>query len=157
MIHLLKLIYDRIVIITSKLFESGDLTSLAGYPNSKLANVYFGIELAKRTKNSGVNVYMVCPGFAYTGLFRNVKRSWYFYIFFLPIALLILRSANQVINIFIPYTYFCNEYFHYIYYLYLYFSHRLHKLYYIVQLSLPYLMKVVIFTVIVNPMYQKRN
>ncbi|XP_060817976.1 retinol dehydrogenase 11-like isoform X2 [Bombus pascuorum] len=101
---------SRIVIVTSKLFESGtiDFSNLNGekglvvkgrmnpaYCNSKLANTYFGIELAKQTKNSGINVYMVCPGFTYTGLFRNVKRSWFHYIIFSPVALLFLRTANQ--------------------------------------------------------------
>ncbi|KAF3420646.1 hypothetical protein E2986_02250 [Frieseomelitta varia] len=108
---------SRIIIVTSKLFESGiiDFSNLNGekglvvkgrmnpaYCNSKLANTYFGIELAKRTENSGVNVYMVCPGFTYTGLFRNVKRSWFHYIIFSPVALLFLRTANQV-AIFIHY------------------------------------------------------
>lgn len=101
----------RIVIVTSKLLESGviDFSNLngekglpvkgrmnPGYCNSKLANAYFAAELAKRMKNSGVNVYMVCPGFTYTGLFRNVKRSWFHYIIFSPIALMFLRTANQV-------------------------------------------------------------
>ena len=101
---------SRIVIVTSKLFESGaiDFSNLNGekglvvkgrmnpaYCNSKLANTYFGMELAKRTENSGVNIYMVCPGFTYTGLFRNVKRSWFHYIIFSPVALLFLRTANQ--------------------------------------------------------------
>lgn len=66
------------------------------YCNSKLANAYFGIELAKRLKDTGVCVYSVCPGFTYTGLFRHVKRSWLHYIIFSPIALLYLRTANQV-------------------------------------------------------------
>lgn len=101
---------SRIVIVTSKLLESGtiDFSNLnaekglqkkgrmnPGYCNSKLANLYFGKELSKRIENSGVNVYMVCPGFTYTGLFRNVKRSWFHYILFAPIALLFLRTANQ--------------------------------------------------------------
>lgn len=101
----------RIVIVTSKLLESGtiDFSNLnaekglkakgrmnPGYCNSKLANAYFAKELAKRTENTGVNVYMVCPGFTYTGLFRNVKRSWFHYILFSPIALLFLRTAYQV-------------------------------------------------------------
>ncbi|XP_078048610.1 retinol dehydrogenase 12 [Augochlora pura] len=101
---------SRIVIVTSKLFEHGkiDFPSLNGekeltikgrmnpaYYNSKLANTYFGMELAKRIKNSGTNVYMVCPGFTYTGLFRNVKRSWFHYIIFSPIAFMFLRTANQ--------------------------------------------------------------
>ncbi|XP_076636597.1 retinol dehydrogenase 12 [Colletes latitarsis] len=108
--HLKKNAPSRIVIVTSKLFEFGeiDFSNLNGekevtikgrmnpaYCNSKLANTYFGIELAERTENSGVNVYMVCPGFTYTGLFRNVKRSWFHYIMFSPVALLFLRTANQ--------------------------------------------------------------
>ncbi|XP_017880477.1 retinol dehydrogenase 11-like, partial [Ceratina calcarata] len=108
--HLKQNAPSRIVIVTSKLFESGviDFSNLNGekgltikgrmnpaYCNSKLANTYFGIELAKRLENTGVNVYMVCPGFTYTGLFRNVKRSWFHYIMFSPVALLFLRTANQ--------------------------------------------------------------
>lgn len=101
---------SRIVIVTSKLLESGtiDFANLnskkpltakgrmnPAYCNSKLANAYFAVELAKRMENTGVNVYMVCPGFTYTGLFRNVKRSWFHYIIFSPVALLFLRTANQ--------------------------------------------------------------
>lgn len=101
---------SRIVIVTSKLLESGtiDFDNLncekalpsegrmnPSYCNSKLANAYFGAELANRTKDTGVSVYMVCPGFTYTGLFRHVKRSWLHYIIFSPIALLYLRTAYQ--------------------------------------------------------------
>ncbi|KAH0956860.1 hypothetical protein HN011_012190 [Eciton burchellii] len=101
---------SRIVVVTSKLLESGviDFSNLNGekglpvksrmnpaYCNSKLANAYFAAKLAKRTENTGVNVYMVCPGFTYTGLFRNVKRSWFHYIIFSPVALMFLRTANQ--------------------------------------------------------------
>ncbi|CAK9826645.1 Retinol dehydrogenase 11 [Anthophora retusa] len=108
--HLQQSAPSRIVIVTSKLYESGviDFSNLNGekglvvkgrmnpaYCNSKLANTYFGFELAKRIEKSGVNVYIVCPGFTYTGLFRNVKRSWFHYIIFSPIALLYLRTANQ--------------------------------------------------------------
>lgn len=108
--HLKQNAPSRIIIVTSKLFESGiiDFSNLNGekgltikgrmnpaYCNSKLANTYFGTELAKRLENTGVNVYMVCPGFTYTGLFRNVKRSWFHYILFSPVALLFLRTANQ--------------------------------------------------------------
>ncbi|KAJ8675633.1 hypothetical protein QAD02_011419 [Eretmocerus hayati] len=101
---------SRVVIVTSKLLESGviDFENLngekglqvkgrmnPGYCNSKLANAYFGHELAKKTENTGVCVYLVCPGFAYTGLFRHVKRSWFHYIMFFPVALLYLRTSNQ--------------------------------------------------------------
>ncbi|XP_011878048.1 PREDICTED: retinol dehydrogenase 12-like [Vollenhovia emeryi] len=101
---------SRIVVVTSKLLESGviDFSNLngekglsvksrmnPGYCNSKLANAYFAAELARRTENTGINVYMVCPGFTYTGLFRNVKRSWFHYIIFSPVALMFLRTSNQ--------------------------------------------------------------
>ncbi|XP_014483152.1 PREDICTED: retinol dehydrogenase 12-like [Dinoponera quadriceps] len=101
---------SRIVVLTSTRLKFGeiDFSNLngekgvpvkgrmnPGYNNSKLANAYFATELAKRTENSGVNVYMVCPGFTYTGLFRNVKRRWFHYIIFSPIALMFLRTANQ--------------------------------------------------------------
>lgn len=101
---------SRVVVVTSKLLESGtiDFTNLNGekglpvkgrmnsaYYNSKLANAYFAVELARRTEGAGINVYMVCPGFTYTGLFRHVKRSWFHYIFFSPVALMFLRTANQ--------------------------------------------------------------
>ncbi|XP_012260859.2 retinol dehydrogenase 12-like [Athalia rosae] len=101
---------SRIVVVTSKLLESGqiDFSNLnaekglsakgrmnPGYCNSKLANAYFAAELAKRTENTGVSVYSVCPGFTYTGLFRNVKRSWFHYVLFSPVALMFLRTANQ--------------------------------------------------------------
>jgi len=111
MILICKLFPYRIVVVTSKLLESGviDFENLngerglpvksrmnPGYCNSKLANAYFAAELAKRTENTGINIYMVCPGFTYTGLFRNVKRSWFHYIIFSPVALMFLRTANQV-------------------------------------------------------------
>ncbi|XP_066598231.1 retinol dehydrogenase 11-like [Prorops nasuta] len=101
---------SRIVIVTSTLLKSGtiDFSNLNGekdyipqtrmnpaYCNSKLANAYFANELARRVKDSSVSVYMVCPGFTYTGLFRHVRRSWFHYIIFSPVALLFLRTANQ--------------------------------------------------------------
>ncbi|XP_067007931.2 retinol dehydrogenase 12 [Anabrus simplex] len=101
---------SRIVIVSSALHEQGkiDFDDLngektptksgrhnSGYCNSKLANMLFSIELAKRTQDSGVCVYALCPGFAYTGLFRSRTIKWYHYILFSPIALLYLRSAAQ--------------------------------------------------------------
>ncbi|XP_043282495.1 retinol dehydrogenase 12-like [Venturia canescens] len=101
---------SRIVVVTSKLLESGtiDFDNLNGeskiptkgrmnpcYCNSKLANAYFAMELSRRLQNSGICVYSVCPGFTYTGLFRYVKRSWFHYVVFSPFALLFLRTAHQ--------------------------------------------------------------
>ncbi|KAJ8891830.1 hypothetical protein PR048_004384 [Dryococelus australis] len=66
-----------------------------GYCNSKLANVLFSQELAKRVKGSGVDVYVLCPGFTFTGLFRNTPIKWFQYIMFAPIALYAMRTASQ--------------------------------------------------------------
>ena len=104
-------LFFRVVVVTSKLLESGniDFSNLnaeknvvtksrmnPGYCNSKLANAYFALELSRKLKDTGVTVYSVCPGFTYTGLFKNVKRRWFHYIVFAPIAVLFLRTANQV-------------------------------------------------------------
>lgn len=67
-----------------------------GYCNSKLANAYFCQELARRTADTGVEVFAVCPGFCYTGLFRYSKVKWYQKVLFLPIAFFFMRSAAQV-------------------------------------------------------------
>lgn len=48
-----------------------------GYCNSKLMNVYFGRALAEKTKGMGIDVFMVCPGFTYTNLFRLVYHLLY--------------------------------------------------------------------------------
>ncbi|PSN47539.1 Retinol dehydrogenase 12 [Blattella germanica] len=72
---------SRIVIVSSMLHERGQIqfdnlngekgfanTSQRmnpGYCNSKLANMYFCKELAKRTEGSGVDCYALCPGFIF--------------------------------------------------------------------------------------------
>ncbi|XP_030762805.1 retinol dehydrogenase 11-like [Sitophilus oryzae] len=94
----------RIVVVTSSLLEKGkvDLNAIKKfnfeqkvnlYANSKLANVYFAQELARRTKDKEISVYAVCPGWVYTGLFRHSFR-WYHY-FFAPVAFLFMRSPKQ--------------------------------------------------------------
>jgi len=100
---------SRIVIVTSKLHEQGilDLEALEGkkpslkkqgrnsaYSNSKLANVHFGLKLAEKTRGSGINVYMVCPGWNYTQLFRYSQFPWYYWIPVLPIAFWFMRPAR---------------------------------------------------------------
>jgi len=67
-----------------------------GYCNTKLMNVYFGRGLANRTKDFGVDVFSVCPGFTYTNLFRYTLR-WYHYILMAPIFLFYLRTPSEVI------------------------------------------------------------
>ncbi|KAK9510776.1 hypothetical protein O3M35_005489 [Rhynocoris fuscipes] len=99
---------SRIVVVSSKLHESGiiDFDNLQGdkgfrkgfrnpaYNNSKLANVYFCKELAKKLPD-GVETYSLCPGFCWTGLFRNSNMKWYQYLLFAPVAFLYMRSARQ--------------------------------------------------------------
>ena len=46
---------------------------MIGYSHSKLANVLFTIELAKRLKGTGVTVVSLCPGFINTDLARNAN------------------------------------------------------------------------------------
>ncbi len=38
-----------------------DYDGMLAYKHSKLANVWFGYELDRRLKNSGVEVFVVCP------------------------------------------------------------------------------------------------
>lgn len=79
---------SRVVVVSSQLYHSGkiDFNNLNGevvynrkaaYCNSKLANVLFGRELAKRTKGTSVNVLILSPGFVWTRLGRHVHlRFW---------------------------------------------------------------------------------
>lgn len=99
---------SRIIIVASVLHEKAQLNlddlnarnardeKLSLYASSKLANMYFARELAKRLKGSGVNVYALCPGWVYTGLFRYHGIKWYHYLAFGPVAFLFMRSPKQV-------------------------------------------------------------
>lgn len=81
---------------TSSLLRSEIKTSAHVNPfycNSKLANLYFAMELEKM----GYESYAICPGFTYTNLFRNHSFKWYQYILFMPVAFFFLRSAEQVL------------------------------------------------------------
>lgn len=98
---------NRIIIISSMLHEKGeiDLDDLNmekktnrknAYANSKLANVYFCKELAKRTKGQDVNVYCVCPGWVFSSLFRHhIKKMLMYLIFVIPAAFLFMRSTKS--------------------------------------------------------------
>lgn len=110
--YLTKLLVDlvakgqgRVVVVASSLHEKGklDLEAIRNlqfedgenlYANSKLANVYFGRELARRTKDKGIKVYNICPGWVYTGLFRH-SFKWYHFILVAPMAFIFMRSAKQ--------------------------------------------------------------
>ncbi|CAH0547621.1 unnamed protein product [Brassicogethes aeneus] len=96
---------SRVVIISSSLHERGkihlnNLNSCGEmevknlYANSKLANIYFCRELARRTEKRGINVYACCPGWVYTKLFRH-SIKWYHFITVAPIAFFFMRSPSQ--------------------------------------------------------------
>lgn len=100
---LLKDSSNRVIVISSLLHEKGEINvddlnniqkkkNINMYANSKLANVYFARELAKRQKS--LKVYACCPGWVYTGLFRHSKK-WY-HILFLPVAFFFMRTPWQV-------------------------------------------------------------
>lgn len=95
----------RIIVVASALHEKGkiDMKAIKNlefgynenlYANSKLANIYFAQELAKRTRSKGIKVYAICPGWVYTNLFRFSFR-WYHFILLAPIAFWFMRSAKQ--------------------------------------------------------------
>lgn len=104
---------SRVVTVSSLLLQSGridfenlnceketleslqEMRSNQKYCNSKLANLLFTRELAKRTASNDITALAVCPGFAYTNLFRDTPRKWYQYILFAPIVYFYMRSANQ--------------------------------------------------------------
>lgn len=79
---------SRVVIVSSQLYRSGkiDFDNLNGevsydkaaaYLDSKLANVLFGRELARRVRGTGVDVLILAPGFVWTRLGRHVHlRIW---------------------------------------------------------------------------------
>ncbi|KAK9881432.1 hypothetical protein WA026_016318 [Henosepilachna vigintioctopunctata] len=96
---------SKVVFVSSKLHEKGKLNTedlnsewsmekVNLYSNSKLANAYTVKELALRTKNKGIDVFAVCPGWIYTNLFRH-SIKWYHYILVSPIAFFFMRSAKQ--------------------------------------------------------------
>lgn len=97
---------SRVVNVSSKLHEKGniniedlnyektDLKTVNLYSNSKLANIYHCVELAKRNNSKDVSFYAVCPGWVYSNLFRH-SIKWYHYIMVFPIAFFFMRSAKQ--------------------------------------------------------------
>lgn len=100
----------RIVIVSSMLHQKGkiDFSNLNLekpeqaknlYANSKLANMYFCKELAKKTRDQGIRVYSICPGWVLTNLFRNhLGRMLKYFIFVIPAAFFFMRSSKQVIK-----------------------------------------------------------
>lgn len=73
-----------------------DIKSVKPYHNSKLAQVYFSYELAKRLSGSRVHTYSLCPGWVYTSLGRDMDLSWYNYLLLVPLGSMFMRTPNQV-------------------------------------------------------------
>ncbi|KAI4471453.1 phosphatidylinositol-glycan biosynthesis class f protein-related [Holotrichia oblita] len=98
---------SRIIIVSSLLHQKGkidfDNLNLEKpneaknlYANSKLANMYFCKELAKKVYKKGIKVYAVCPGWVLTNLFRNhTRRMLMYFIIIIPAAFLFMRSPKQ--------------------------------------------------------------
>ena len=63
------------------------------YFNSKLANALFAQELAYRCRNSGVNVYCLCPGVVQTDLVQLGSVGKFFYTLLL---FLFFKTPKQV-------------------------------------------------------------
>ncbi|KAI1895146.1 hypothetical protein AGOR_G00103300 [Albula goreensis] len=77
---------SRIVVVSSKLYKNGDINfedlnseqsynKAFAYSRSKLANLLFTCELAKRLEETGVTVNALTPGIVRTNLGRHVKIS----------------------------------------------------------------------------------
>lgn len=96
----------RIVIVSSALYKRGNLNfdiinsekhydkSMA-YKNSKLANVLFTRELAKRLNGTGVSVYAVSPGMVWTNLGRYMNLNWWKIVALAPLAWFFIRTPRQ--------------------------------------------------------------
>lgn len=106
----------RIIIVTSGTFRSAKLNftdlnrekgmgdaeskSVGDYPlykSSKLANVLFAKELAKRLEGTGVHVYSVCPGNVMTSISRHIKLPLSYWLLKVPLIILTVKTPKQVI------------------------------------------------------------
>ncbi|XP_054712940.1 retinol dehydrogenase 14-like [Uloborus diversus] len=97
---------SRIVIVSSALYKRAklDIETInseshydkgMAYKNSKLANVLFARELAKRLKGTGVSVYSVSPGMVWTNLGRYMSISWWKMALLAPIAWFFIRTPYE--------------------------------------------------------------
>ena len=82
-------------------------SAFGAYSRSKLANILFTNELARRLEGSGVTANCLHPGVVATGIFRNLPR-WMRMVFVSPLALspekgadtmLYLASASEVAGV----------------------------------------------------------
>jgi retinol dehydrogenase-14 len=76
-------------------FERGGYSTLRAYGRSKLAQILFTRELARRLQHSGVTVNALHPGAVATGIWTKAKLPWYARA---PIAVakaLLMRTPSQ--------------------------------------------------------------
>jgi NAD(P)-dependent dehydrogenase (short-subunit alcohol dehydrogenase family) len=76
--------------------ENPDTSKANPYGNSKLANILFAQELARRLEGSGIMTYALCPGWVKTDLARYADLRWWQYVLAFMPALLFMRSVHQV-------------------------------------------------------------
>ncbi|CAL8249786.1 unnamed protein product [Boreogadus saida] len=93
---------SRVVVVSSLAHETGKVdfddlffakrpySSMASYKQSKLANVLFSRELARRMKGTGVTAYSLHPGVIRTELGRHVE-SWF------PLLGVLLRAPSMLL------------------------------------------------------------
>lgn len=87
---------SRVVIVSSKLHDPSarrgdppnfqwnldginnemEYDGMVAYKNSKLANVWFAYELARRLENTGVDVHVICP--VYFSFLGSITLMFYF-------------------------------------------------------------------------------
>ncbi|XP_062847339.1 retinol dehydrogenase 13 [Trichomycterus rosablanca] len=77
-------------------FEKRPYNSLVSYGQSKLANVLFSRELARRMKGTGVTSYSLHPGVIHTELSRHIK-SWFPLLKYVysPVSYMLLKTPWQ--------------------------------------------------------------
>ncbi|XP_071962126.1 retinol dehydrogenase 11-like [Antedon mediterranea] len=73
-------------------FKKRSFNTITAYSESKLANVLFTKELAKRLKGTTVTSYAVHPGAVDTELLRYITDTWPIVRFIVPLQQLVLRT-----------------------------------------------------------------
>ena len=68
---------------------------MGAYSQSKLANILFTIELAKRLENTGVTTVCLHPGFVQTEIFRDREENSWTGFFLKPIINFAVRFFSK--------------------------------------------------------------
>ena len=73
-------------------------TSYKSYANSKLANVLFMRELARRLEAAPVAVYAVHPGVVSTDIFNNTRAYFRFFLYTAGLVILKARALRSTLE-----------------------------------------------------------